>query len=164
MEQVKQLPNAYLIPGLPVHKHLDIVQLFDGKGAFDVIINIVSIESTLIVARDKASIKEVKIQDITGKSRKREIVRARHLTMYFCAELLSHRISLADISLWIRNYRSKPDHSSIIHGRDIVKDALNKDMRGAYAESILELHQIIDNRIKQIIYEGNCTYWQSRQR
>lgn len=143
--------NPYLIPGIPNDTpHLPLAQLLSLEEAINKILEIVS---------EKTS---VPVQEIRNKCRSRDIVKARHLVMYFAVEYLP-KYSLRRIYLQLTGRRIKQAHSSVIHGRDMVKDALTGNLKGEYAESIILLVEQIENSLKQFIYERNCLNRTGRQ-
>ena len=64
----------------------------------------------------------IDIKDILKKSRKRRFVKARHIC-YFC--LYYKGMKLSQIATLFNNAELNTDHSTVIHGRDKVKDEMN---------------------------------------
>ena len=62
----------------------------------------------------------VKLSDLRGKSRKKEIVMPRQIAMYLCRDLLS--ISLVSLANEFNR-----DHTTIMHGHDKIKDMIEED-------------------------------------
>ncbi len=75
---------------------------------------------------------------IRDKTRKREIVQARQVAMYFCKQLTQH--SLKDIGLRFGGR----DHSTVIHAIQSVEDQLETDPR--FRESVEAIKHQIDLR------------------
>lgn len=63
----------------------------------------------------------LKQQAIKGKSRKKRLVRARHVAMYVCKEYLHE--PYAEIGRWF----SDRDHSSVLHAYHKINDLLEED-------------------------------------
>ena len=61
------------------------------------------------------------IKDILGTSRKSKVAMARHVTIYF---MYTH---IPNMSLAMIGIRLDRDHSSILHGRDKIKNLLTQD-------------------------------------
>ena len=62
----------------------------------------------------------VKITDIKGKSRKKDLVRPRHISMYLARDIL-------DDSLVTISNAFERDHTTVMHGIDKVKDEMALD-------------------------------------
>lgn len=148
MEQVNR--NPYIIPGIPNDiPHLTFEELVTLKQGIDKILEIVSEKTT------------VPIDTIRDKCRGREIVKSRHLVLYFATQYLS-KYSLKEIHFQLTGRRVKQSHSSVIHARDTIKDALTGNMKGDYAESVIKLVEQIENSLKHFVYESNCSNRQGR--
>ncbi|MDU2565057.1 MAG: chromosomal replication initiator protein DnaA [Anaerococcus sp.] len=74
----------------------------------------VSIDDIQQIVADKYS---VKLSDLKGKSRKKEIVKPRHIAMYLARDILD------DSLVTISNAFSR-DHTTVMHGIDKVKDEM----------------------------------------
>jgi len=74
----------------------------------------VSIDDIQQIVADKYSIK---LSDLKGKSRKKEIVKPRHIAMYLARDILD------DSLVTISNAFSR-DHTTVMHGIDKVKDEI----------------------------------------
>ena len=62
----------------------------------------------------------IKVSDLKGKSRKKEIVNPRHIAMYLSRDL-------TDSSLVTISNAFERDHTTIMHGIDKVKDQMESD-------------------------------------
>ena len=62
----------------------------------------------------------VKVSDIKGKSRKKDLVRPRHISMYLARDIL-------DDSLVTISNAFERDHTTVMHGIDKVKDEMTLD-------------------------------------
>lgn len=58
---------------------------------------------------------------VRGKTRKREVVRARQIAMYFCKELTQHSLKTIGLHFGGR------DHSTVIHANNTVEDHMETD-------------------------------------
>ena len=76
----------------------------------------------------------VKLSDLKGKSRKKDIVRPRHIAMYLARDILD------DSLVTISNAFSR-DHTTIMHGIDKVKDEMLIDE--AFSEEVENLKKSI---------------------
>ncbi len=76
----------------------------------------------------------VKLADLRGKSRKKEIVMPRQIAMYLCRDLLS--ISLVSLANEFNR-----DHTTVMHGHDKIKDLMEEDQ---------DFRQEIEEIIKEI--------------
>ncbi|WP_297281284.1 chromosomal replication initiator protein DnaA [uncultured Anaerococcus sp.] len=76
----------------------------------------------------------VKLSDLKGKSRKKEIVKPRHIAMYLARDILD------DSLVTISNAFSR-DHTTVMHGIDKVKDEMLIDE--AFSEEINNLKKSI---------------------
>ena len=65
----------------------------------------------------------IKMNDICSSSRKSEIVRARHLSMYFCR--FNTHINL----LIIARLHSKDNHATVIHACKMIENELRRDKK-----------------------------------
>lgn len=74
----------------------------------------ISIDDIQQIVADKYSIK---LSDLKGKSRKKEIVKPRHIAMYLARDILD------DSLVTISNAFSR-DHTTVMHGIDKVKDEI----------------------------------------
>lgn len=150
MEQMRKYPSPYLVPGLPIQqrKPLDLVDLFGKERAFELILNITSMKTGIV------------LEDIFGLSRKTPIVQARHIAMYLCTELLIKHVSLEEIAILMK----KGNHTTIMNARDSIRDIVSGKMRGPYAESSIQFINEINERLKEIIYESNSTNRSRRKR
>lgn len=97
----------------------------------------ITIDSITKVVCDNLGIDEKKIRD---KSRKKEIVRARHIAMYLSKTLTSS--SLKNIGL----HFGGRDHSTVIHSCNTVENEMNND---------IEFHELIDSIKTKIDAEAN---------
>ena len=76
----------------------------------------------------------MKLSDLKGKSRKKEIVKPRHIAMYLARDILD------DSLVTISNAFSR-DHTTVMHGIDKVKDEMLIDE--AFSEEINNLKKSI---------------------
>lgn len=72
----------------------------------------------------------VKLSDLRGKTRKKEIALARQIAMYLCRDILS--ISLVSVANEFNR-----DHSTIMYGYDKIEDMMQKDEE--FRKEVLEL-------------------------
>jgi chromosomal replication initiation ATPase DnaA len=72
-----------------------------------------------VIASTIAGITGVSVEDQKSKTRKKEVVNARQLTMYFAS--LHTLSSLNFIGLFLGNR----DHSTVIHGRETIKNLID---------------------------------------
>ena len=79
---------------------------------------------------------EVTMDKLKGPSRKRPIVQARQLSMYFAKQFTNHSLKS------IGNHFGGRDHSTVIHSCQAVKDQIDTDME--FKESVEELRKRIE--------------------
>lgn len=65
---------------------------------------------------------DLNLKDLTGPKRQKELVLPRHITMYLLSEELGMTVEKIGQVLGGR------DHTTVMHGRDRIKGALDKDM------------------------------------
>jgi chromosomal replication initiator protein len=58
---------------------------------------------------------------VRGKTRKREVVRARQIAMYFCKKLTQNSLKTIGLHFGGR------DHSTVIHANNTVEDQMETD-------------------------------------
>jgi chromosomal replication initiator protein len=85
-----------------------------------------------------ASATGIKVSDILSKSRKAEIVRARHISMYLCRWNTS--INLLNIA--IRHGRD--NHATVIHACNCIQNDIRSNKK--VAEIISQLESIIKTK------------------
>ncbi len=73
---------------------------------------------------------------LSAKTRKREIVTARHVAMHFCKQLTTH--SLKSIGLRFGGR----DHSTVIHACNTIEDRL--ELEPAFREEVDEIHKRLE--------------------
>jgi len=78
----------------------------------------------------------ISIEDIKSKTRKRDIVQARQISMYFAKKLTN--TSLCNIG---KQFGGR-DHSTVIHACQTVNDLLDTDKE--YSNRLQEIHKIIN--------------------
>jgi chromosomal replication initiator protein len=94
-----------------------------------------TVEEIVRLVCDYFDIEENLVRD---KTRKREVVQARQVAMFFCKQLTQH--SLKSIGL---NFGGR-DHSTVIHGVQSVEDQIETDHK--FRETIEEIRHRIDIR------------------
>ena len=77
----------------------------------------------------------VSVQDITGTSRKKEIVNARHLIMYILKQIFN--MSYKEIGLLL----GSRDHTTVMNGVEKTKELITKD------KNLLDVINNIVNKI-----------------
>ncbi len=82
----------------------------------------------------------ISIEEIDFKTRKREIVKARQIAMYFCKALT--KTSLATIGHLI----GKKDHATVIHACKTVNDLLETD--NTFRAELIEIKEEIKDALK----------------
>ena len=75
---------------------------------------------------------------VRGKTRKREVVRARQIAMYFCKQLTQHSLKTIGLHFGGR------DHSTVIHANNTVEDRLQSD--DAFQNTVQEIERKIELR------------------
>jgi chromosomal replication initiator protein len=75
---------------------------------------------------------------VRAKTRKREVVQARQVAMYFCKQLTQHSLKTIGLHFGGR------DHSTVIHGNQSVENQIETDPK--FADMIKEIRQKIDLR------------------
>jgi chromosomal replication initiator protein len=75
---------------------------------------------------------------VRAKTRKREVVQARQVAMYFCKEFTQHSLKTIGLHFGGR------DHSTVIHGIQSVENQIETD--GGYDETINEIRRKIELR------------------
>ncbi len=80
----------------------------------------------------------ISVDMICSKTRKREVVRARQVAMFFCKELTSHSLKTIGLHFGGR------DHSTVIHANQSVQDQIETDPM--FRDMIAELRHKIDLR------------------
>ena len=93
----------------------------------------VNVDDIQQIVADKYAIK---LSDLKGKSRKKEIVKPRHIAMYLARDILD------DSLVTISNAFSR-DHTTVMHGIDKVKDEMLIDE--AFSEEVNNLKKSIMN-------------------
>jgi chromosomal replication initiator protein len=81
----------------------------------------------------------VSVEDLKSKSRKRELVAARQVAMYFTKKYTNHSLKS------IGNYFGKRDHSTVIHALQAVSDML--DVEPQFKASFKDLQRKIKFKI-----------------
>jgi len=81
---------------------------------------------------------DVREEQIRGKTRKREIVRARQIAMYLSTELTDHSLKTVGLRFGGR------DHSTVIHSKDVVADRMEKSE--TYRTDVEEIKRTIELR------------------
>ena len=74
-----------------------------------------------LISNSVAEYFKIPIGDIKGKTRKKDVALARHISMYMSHKIL--RITLEEIGF----YFSNRDHSTVIHGIKKIEDLVKKD-------------------------------------
>ena len=109
--------------------------------AKDVLKNIIKdIDTEVSIDYIQKSVAEyfgVKLEEIKAKTRKKEIVIARQVAMYFCKELTNH--SLKNIG-----YHFNRDHSTVIHAVTTVNDMMDTDSK--IKSKVEDLHKKLKMR------------------
>lgn len=99
--------NYMAIPGVPKSTNLDRSKLFR---VFD----------PEIIIKSSCHYFEIDLEDIQGKSRKRELVIPRQVIMYFLTEY-------TDLTYKIIGNIFNRDHTTVIHSKDTIKDLMTTD-------------------------------------
>ncbi len=81
---------------------------------------------------------QIPVDLVCAKTRKREVVRARQVAMYFCKQLTQHSLKTIGLHFGGR------DHSTVIHANQSVHDQMETDTN--FRDMIEELHHKIDLR------------------
>ncbi len=81
---------------------------------------------------------QIPVDLVCAKTRKREVVRARQVAMYFCKELTQHSLKTIGLHFGGR------DHSTVIHANQAVHDQMETDTK--FRDMIEELHHKIELR------------------
>ena len=76
--------------------------------------------------------------DLRGKTRKRDVVRARQIAMYFCKELTGHSLKTIGLHFGGR------DHSTVIHSNNRVEEQIEVDPQ--FKKTVEDLRRKIDLR------------------
>lgn len=147
MEQVRK-PNPYVIPGLvrrPIP--MDRVKLIlekHGKLWF--------LHTLLDIVCRQQNVTKL---SVFSRSRKPDVVFARHLLRFYGYELFKNYISLSEIAMFIANGRSK-DHSLVSKSRNMVMDTI--DQNSEWGANLRTAIQAIDFKLNQIsIDESDST-------
>ncbi len=90
------------------------------------------------IQRSVAQFYDITPELLSAKTRKREIVTARHVSMYFCKQLTSH--SLKSIGLRFGGR----DHSTVIHACNSVEDRL--ELEPAFREEVEEIQKGLERQ------------------
>ncbi len=90
------------------------------------------------IQRIVAQFYEISPELLSAKTRKREIVTARHVAMYFCKMMTSH--SLKSIGLRFGGR----DHSTVIHACNTIGDRI--ELEPAFRDEVEEVEQLLDRR------------------
>jgi chromosomal replication initiator protein len=83
-----------------------------------------------------SNVTKISVTDILSKSRKAEIVQARHLSMYFS------RFNTTQNLLTIANQHGKDNHATVIH----ACSAIHQDKKSN--KSLSDKYQTIENLVK----------------
>jgi len=75
----------------------------------------------------------IKLEDLKAKTRKKEIVTARQVSMYFCKEFTNHSLKSIGYHFGGR------DHSTVIHAVQTVNDMIETDT--VFKHSIADLRK-----------------------
>ena len=78
----------------------------------------------------------ISIEEIKAKTRKREIVQARQISMYFAKKLTNTSLSV------IGKHFGNRDHSTVIHACQTVVDLMDTDIE--YKNRLSEIQKIIN--------------------
>ncbi len=81
---------------------------------------------------------QIPVDLVCAKTRKREVVRARQVAMYFCKELTQHSLKTIGLHFGGR------DHSTVIHANQSVQDQMETDVK--FRDMIGELRHKIELR------------------
>ncbi len=81
---------------------------------------------------------QIPVDLVCAKTRKREVVRARQVAMYFCKELTQHSLKTIGLHFGGR------DHSTVIHANQAVQDQIETDPK--FRDMIRELRHKIELR------------------
>ncbi len=81
---------------------------------------------------------QIPVDLVCAKTRKREVVRARQVAMYFCKELTQHSLKTIGLHFGGR------DHSTVIHANQSVQDQMETDSK--FRDMIGELRHKIELR------------------
>ena len=76
--------------------------------------------------------------DLRGKTRKREVVRARQIAMFFCKQLTGHSLKTIGLHFGGR------DHSTVIHSNNRVEEQMEVDSE--FKKTVEDLRRKIDLR------------------
>lgn len=90
------------------------------------------------------------IEDILGRSRKGEIVIARHLCVYFCYEIITE--SEVSIGKWFNR-----DHSTVYNAAYRVQ--AYKDTNRRYAKLFNQIKQYLDEELKDVLKVTSNYNW-----
>jgi chromosomal replication initiator protein len=78
----------------------------------------------------------ISVEQIKSKTRKREIVQARQISMYFAKKLTNTSLSV------IGKHFGNRDHSTVIHACQTVSDLMDTDVE--YKNKLNEIHKVIN--------------------
>ena len=73
------------------------------------------------IKRIVSSVHHINVADMDKKTRKREIVQSRQISMYFASLLTKHTLS------YIGNKIGRKDHATVLHAKKTVNDLMFSD-------------------------------------
>lgn len=109
----------------------------------------------LMVINSVAEVMNLTSAEIIAKTRKQPIPLARQLCMYSLC--MDFGFSLKVVGKLMRPYKPY-DHSTVVHGREVIKDALNPGDTSEFGEYVRELYGNLNIKLKSYINESNSSH------
>lgn len=85
------------------------------------------------------------VSDVIGLCQKRELIKARHISMYFAYN--TSKESLVKIGSYFYGRSGEKDHATVTSALKSVKNQAETDRK--YARDLVEIRKIIDERIAE---------------
>jgi hypothetical protein len=126
LTKIKNTPTVYVAPGLVGNEHQAVTPLSAVGVSIKDIANIVS------------SITTISVKSMKSKSRRRELVEARQMAMYFAKDFTSNSLKT------IGAFFGGRDHSTVIHAVQTMKDLYSTNKK--HKELMNMLFKIIEKK------------------